>query len=218
MKKPAPLKLLAALAYLTLALWALPTQAAGADLQGLSPDKPLIVDSQSGSLRYLAKVNGKYLHQPTRHASIYGGGKFGDKSVFSAFAKPEDFRQALLSLGLKAGDNMTMENKETTTVRGDELAVSVTWAGAAKAYTLDEVIVDSNGKPLQIRFGGNQGASHHHGTGCLICLDSCPVGITSNAAYTYGAVEKRGEVKFTGNAQVLPPDGALVVVTVGRKK
>ncbi|MBI5522781.1 MAG: hypothetical protein HY910_09145 [Desulfarculus sp.] len=215
MKKSAPLLLLAALACLALAP---PALAAGPDLQGLSPDKPLVVDSQAGSLRYLAKVNGKYLHQPTRHASIYQGGKFGDKSVFSALAKPEDFRQALSSLGLKAGDNMTMDNKETTTVRGDELAVSVTWPGAARAYTLDEVIVDSNGKPIQTRFGGNQGSALQHNTGCLICLDSCPVGIASNATYTYGAVEKRGEVKFTGNAKVLPPDGTLVVITVGLKK
>ncbi|MBI4799498.1 MAG: hypothetical protein HY794_12390 [Desulfarculus sp.] len=218
MKKSAPPLLLAALACLSLALLTVPAWAAAPDLQGLSPEKPLIVDSQAGSLSYLAKVNGKYLHQPTRHASIFEGGKFGGKSVFSALAKPDDFRQALLSLGFKAGDNMTMDNKETTSVQGDELAVSVTWPGAARAYTLDEVIVDSNGKPLLIRFGGNQGAAHQHNTGCLICLDSCPVGIASNAAYTYGAVEKRGEVKFTGNAKVLPPDGTLVVITVSPKK
>ena len=50
-------------------------------------------------------------------------------------------------------------------------------------------------------------------TGCLVCLDSCPVGIVSNATYTYGAVEKRGEVKFKGNASVLPADNTLATVT-----
>lgn len=50
-------------------------------------------------------------------------------------------------------------------------------------------------------------------TGCLTCLDSCPVGIISNAAYTYGAVEERNEVEFTGNADVLPEDGTYVAVT-----
>ena len=31
-------------------------------------------------------------------------------------------------------------------------------------------------------------------TGCLSCLDSCPVGVISNETYTYGAIEKRKEV------------------------
>ena len=44
-------------------------------------------------------------------------------------------------------------------------------------------------------------------------MDSCPVGIISNTTYTYGAVEKRNEVKFTGNADVLPEDGTYVAVT-----
>ena len=47
-------------------------------------------------------------------------------------------------------------------------------------------------------------------TGCLTCLDSCPVGIISNSAYTNGAVENTKEVKFTGNQDVLPEDGTYV--------
>lgn len=45
-----------------------------------------------------------------------------------------------------------------------------------------------------------------------------PVGIISNASYTYGAVEKRHEVEFTGNRNILPPDGSLVVVKVKVQK
>ena len=210
--------LLAAASGLALLLASALAQAAPVELMGLSADKPMALDQPTRTLRYLAKVNGKYLHQPTRHASIWEGGKFGDKAVFTAMVKPDDFRRALLSLGYKPGDNMTMDNKETTAVQGDELAVSVTWAGAAKAYGLDEVILDSNKKPMRIRFGGNQENSLKHNTGCLICLDSCPVGIASNATYTYGAVENRGEVGFVGNAKLLPPDGTLVVITVSPKQ
>ena len=83
----------------------------------------------------------------------------------------------------------------------------------SKAYSFDEVIVDSNGKKLDMRFGGNLTAAEEKKTGCLVCLDSCPVGIVSNATYTYGAVEKRGEVKFKGNASVLPADNTLATVT-----
>jgi len=55
-------------------------------------------------------------------------------------------------------------------------------------------------------------------TGCLVCLDSCPVGIASNAAYTYGAIDRRKEVSFTGNKDLLPPDGTVVVITFKAKK
>ncbi|ELV55835.1 hypothetical protein EC991775_2177 [Escherichia coli 99.1775] len=91
--------------------------------------------------------------------------------------------------------------------------ISVNWQGAAKTYSFDEVIVDSNGKKLDMRFGGNLTAAEEKKTGCLVCLDSCPVGIVSNATYTYGAVEKRGEVKFKGNASVLPANNTLATVT-----
>jgi hypothetical protein len=44
------------------------------------------------------------------------------------------------------------------------------------------------------------------------------VGITSNANYTMGAVEKRSQVIFKGNDKILPPDGSLVVINVRAKK
>jgi ferredoxin len=83
---------------------------------------------------------------------------------------------------------------------------------------MDEAIRDGNGKPLTIRFGGNLATALEMKTGCLMCLDSCPVGITSNATYTYGAIETRKEAALTGNKDVLPPDGTLVVVTFKAKK
>jgi ferredoxin len=113
---------------------------------------------------------------------------------------------------------MTKENAEKTFVQGDLLEVTVAWEGAPKEYALDEVITDSNKKPFQIRFGGNLKNALQFKTGCLLCLDSCPVGITSNANYTMGAVEKRSEVIFKGNDKILPPDGSLVVINVRTKK
>lgn len=180
----------------------------------LTKDNPIKVDVKSKAVTFLASVNGKYFFQPTRHAAIFTGGKFDDKSVFRSYASPKDFYAGLVQIGLTAGENMTVENKETTFVKGDKLDVTVTWAGAKRAYRLDEVIKDSNGKPIVIRFGGNSKNATEKNTGCLICLDSCPIGITSNESYTYGAVEKRGEVKFTGIQSVLPPDGTMVEITV----
>lgn len=185
---------------------------------GLTPDNPLSVDKDKGVVTILAKVNGKYFYQPTRHCVIWEGGKFGDKPVFQSFVTPEQFYNALMAIGAKPGENMTLQNMETTHVQGDKLDVTVTWDGAPKAYTLDEVIKDTNKTPIDIRFGGNLATAKDKNTGCLICLDSCPVGITSNAAYTYGAVEKRKEVEFYGNKDVLPADGTLVTIQLKVKK
>lgn len=185
---------------------------------GLSPEKPLVMAPDSKSFTFYAVVNGKFFFTPTRHAAIFKDGKYGDMSVLKGFLAPKDYHAALLAIGAKPGENMTLQNKETTHVQGDELDVTVSWAGASKDFPLSEVVKDSNGKPIVIRFGGNLPASLDKNTGCLICLDSCPVGISSNATYTYGAVETRHEVGFTGNKDVLPPDGTPVAVTVRVKK
>lgn len=187
-------------------------------VQGLTKENPIKVDKENGTVTFLAAVNGKYTFETTRHAAVFEGGSNGEKSVFKGFVNTQPFYDALVEIGAKAGNNMTLENKEKTNVAGDELEVSVTWNGADKEYKLDEVIKDSNGKPIVIKFGGNIKNACDKKTGCLICLDSCPVGITSNSTYTYGAVEKRKEVGFTGNKDVLPADGTLVAITLKLKK
>lgn len=205
------------LAVAVLALTCFVALEAKAQDMGLTPQKPISINAKEGSVSFLAEVNGKYLVQPTRHGAVFKGGKFGDKSVFTALADPKTFHESLVSAGFKPGNNMTMDNKEKTFVEGEPLDVFVTWKGAKKVYRLDEVIKDSNGKRFAIRFGGNLPKSQELNTGCLICLDSCPVGITSNASYTYGAVETRKEVTFIGNKEILPPDGSQVVITLKRK-
>lgn len=187
-------------------------------VNGLTKANPLKVDKAAGTVSFLATVNGKYFFEPTRHAAVFAGGSNGDKAVFKALAQPEPYYNGLVAIGAKAGNNMTFDNMMKTHVAGDALDVTVTWNGANKEYKLDEVIKDSNNKPIDIRFGGNLKNSQDKKTGCLICLDSCPVGISSNSTYTMGAVEKRNEVKFTGNKAVLPADGSLVEVTVKIKK
>ncbi|MDU1878969.1 MAG: YdjY domain-containing protein, partial [Finegoldia magna] len=105
------------------------------------------------------------------------------------------------------------DNAAETHVEGSKIGATVTWEGAGKDYDINEVIKDSNGKKIDFRFGGNLERAKNKKTGCLTCLDSCPVGIISNTTYTNGAVEKRNEVKFTGNPDVLPEDGTYVAVT-----
>ncbi len=177
---------------------------------GVSLSNPIKVDKEKGTITVLAQVNGKYFNQTTRHGSVEQSGSNGAKSVLTAFAKPEEFYNALVEIGAKAGENMTPANAATTHVEGTPIKMEVTWEGAPKTYDINEIITDSNGKKIDFRFGGNLQRAKDKNTGCLTCLDSCPVGIISNTTYTYGAVENTGEVKFTGNSDVLPEDGTYV--------
>ena len=176
----------------------------------VSLDNPIVVDKEAGTVTVLSQVNGKYLTEGTRHASVFKEGSNGAKSVFTSYGNHEDFYNALVEIGAEPGDNMTPDNAATTHVEGTPIDMKITWDGADKAYDVNEVINDSNGKEIAFKFGGNHDRSIEKHTGCLTCLDSCPVGIISNSAYTYGAVENTKEVEFTGNKDVLPEDGTYV--------
>lgn len=181
-------------------------------------ENPMVVDKEAGTIKILAHVNGKYLETSTRHAVVFDDGNFGGKSIYGTTANQNDFYEALLEIGAEPGNNMTGENATETHVEGDIIDIKVTWEGADKEYDIADTIVDSNGNDIEFHFGGNKDNAKEKHTGCITCLDSCPVGLISNTTYTYGAVEKRGEVKFTGNPDVLPEDGTEVILTYSIRK
>lgn len=180
------------------------------EVGGVSIANPIKVDKEAGTVTVLTQVNGKYFTETTRHASVFKDGSNGAKSVFTAYGNHVDFYNALVEIGAKPGDNMTPDNATTTKVEGTALNLKVTWNGAGKEYDINEVVKDSNGSKIAFKFGGNLERAKAKNTGCLSCLDSCPVGIISNTAYSYGAVEQTKEVKFTGDQKVLPADGTYV--------
>lgn len=180
---------------------------------GLTMDQPIKIDKENKTVTVLATVNGKYFKEGTRHAVVFKEGKFGDKPIFIAQVGPQDFHKALTDIGAVPGENMKAETAEKTQVEGDKLDVTVTWDDTDKDFDINEAIVDSNKKPIDMRFGGNLEAATSKKTGCLACLDSCPVGIVSNHTYPLGSVEKTKEVSFSGNPDVLPEDGTFVAVS-----
>ena len=182
----------------------------GITVTGVSRQKPLLTDHDAKTVTVYTEVNGKYFTTPTRHGLVFKEGSNGDKSVLKAWADQLDFYQALEDIGAVPGDNVTLETKNAV-VEGSELKISVNWEGSSKDYTLDEIIIDESGKGFMPRFGGNKDRSASIQTGCIFCLDTCPVGITSNAAYAQGSFAG-GTAKFFGNQDVLPPDGTPVAV------
>lgn len=183
------------------------------ELFSLSKENNMKVDKEKKKIQIYAIVNGKYFQEPTRHAVISQSGKFHDKSIFRAFTTPSDFYNALIEIGAKPGNNMTMDNATTTTTQGTDLKITISYKDDKTGKNINKAITDSNGKEIKIRFTGNLDNANSKNTGCLTCLDSCVVGITSNASYPYGSVEKVKTVEFKGNPKNIPKDGEPVIIT-----
>ncbi|MBP1933153.1 YdjY domain-containing protein [Ammoniphilus resinae] len=177
----------------------------------VSQEHPLVIDKEAKTIKVYATVNGKYTVEPTRHGLNFSEGKYGDQALFTSFANPTNFHDAMVEIGGTPGNNLTPDTAGQQ-IEGSDVDVTVTWDGAPKEFTMSEVVNDSTGKPIQYKFGGNRERSIEAFTGCLACFDSCPVGITSNSSHMQGEFANK-EVEFRGNKDVLPADGTPVVVT-----
>ena len=197
--------------------------ASGADLSWSAdrttlPDKahPLHVDLQKRQVLLYTEVNQKNWDKPNPHwGVVYRGGKLGDKALLSAYCTPEEFHDALLKIGANPGNNLPADHTNTL-VQGDELSVSVLRPDLNRSLSLADVIFDQTGKGFHIRFGGNLERAAKEKTGCITCLESCPVGITSNAAYPAISSWKRflsPNSLFKVKTEILPAqEGATVIL------
>lgn len=165
-----------------------------------------------------AEVNGKYFTEGTRHGVVFKDGSNGEKAVLRGLASEKDFHAALLEIGAKPGDNLTMADmkkkaSENITVQGAKINAFVKVEGSDKEIPFNDVIKATKGelKPMDLRFGGNIENAKKANTGCILCLDSCAVGITSNASYPVGTTQEK-VTEFNGNKDVLPADGTKVSV------
>lgn len=175
-----------------------------------SKEKVMTVDKNKKEIKMIAQVNGKYFTEPTRHAVVSKNGSNGEKSVLRGLADEKDFYNDLISIGAKPGNNVKKDDmNKGVKVKGSKLNVFITWDGLGKEIPFSNVIKASNSRPADFRFGGNIENAKKFKTGCILCLDSCPVGIVSNAAYAYG---ESNNIKFYGNKDVLPKDGTKVTV------
>lgn len=168
------------------------------------------VDKDKKEITMETEVNAKYFTEPTRHGVVFKDGSNGEKSVLRGLANQLEFHQALVDIGMQPGNNLTMEDmKNSVKVEGDQLDVFVTWEGLGKEIPFADIIKSSDPRPMDIRFGGNLENATDKNTGCVLCLDSCAVGITSNHSYATGESEN---VQFYGDETVLPEDATRVTV------
>ncbi len=177
----------------------------------VSQSNPIVIDKVAKTVKIYTEVNGKYFVEPTRHGIVFKGGSNGSKSILKAWGNQNDFYNALIDIGAKPGNNLKLGSVGVA-VQGDPLDVSLTWAGAGKEIPFGDVILDSTNKPFEVRFGGNQENAKSKNTGCILCLDSCPVGITSNASHPTKDFDNK-IAEFKAKKDVLPADGTAVIAT-----
>ncbi|MEI0580255.1 YdjY domain-containing protein [Brachyspira pilosicoli] len=176
--------------------------------------EPVIIDADKKEIIIEAIVNGKYFNSPSRHHGIvFEGGKYGDRAVLIGLSDEREVYQALIDIGAIAGDNLKLEEytKVSKNVDGQKLDVFVTWDGLGKEIPFAEIIKSDDVRDMDIRFGGNFEAAKENRTGCILCLDSCPIAITSDAAYATAELDSKKIDKFIRD-DVLPKDGEKVSV------
>lgn len=172
-----------------------------------TPQKPLWVDKEERRVLLYTELNRKYLSVTNPHWGIVSmQGKLADKAIFKAYASPADFYNALVGIGAHPGNNLNLESRGEK-VAGDRLVVSATWPGLGKELPLSKIVSDSTGRGFDIRFGGNLERAAQEKTGCILCLESCPISITSNAVYPAIGPVKRlfsPNSQFKGRSDILP--------------
>ena len=178
-------------------------------------DNPLIVDKEGKRVLIYTEMNEKSLRETNPHwGVVFKDGKYGDKAILKAYANHLAFHDALLQIGAKPGNNLTKDALDVP-VEGDLLELTATWPGLGKELKAGDIFYDETGKGYEIRFGGNQKAAEANNTGCITCLESCWISITSNAKYPNISSAKRSATpnsRFKGKEDVLPGGDKPVIL------
>ena len=166
------------------------------EAQEPTADNPMIVDEANKQIKVYAEVNDKFKNESTMHAIVAKSGKNNEQSMFVSYSNQNDLYDALEKIGAKPGNNVTMDNMGKEAVKGDKIDISFKFQGSDNELGINDVIKEP---------------AKDMNTGCMTCLQSCPLGITSNASQLIGADEKDG-VKYT-LADSVPADKTPVIIT-----
>lgn len=176
---------------------------------------PILVDTVGKRVLIYTEVNEMNVHQPNVHwGVVFKDGKFQDRAILKSFASHLAFHDGIEKIGGKPGNSLTKDTIGKH-VEGDELEVTALLPGAAKELKLGDIFVDLAGKDFKIKFGGNRSASEAQNTGCITCLESCWIAVSSNTSYPQTGSIKRflnPNSKFKGNPGNLPGEGKPVVL------
>jgi hypothetical protein len=194
---------------------------------GPAPAEGIQIDAEARSISFSATLQSEAFRRSLPpdhqyHALVHAGGSASGKALFVTPAADSTVARVLRQLGAEDGGGVPMSAwnlrwlplvpQPAIRVSGSRIEVRVSWEGAPRSYTLDELLDDPGERGVDMRFGGNEVHAHEWDSGCILCLFSCPGGVASNAAYTIRD-HQRSETSFTPGA-LLPPDGTRVRITL----
>jgi hypothetical protein len=172
----------------------------GNEFKGLDEKHPLQIDKGKAEVRILADLQplaffgSRLFGTPNYHAVVWKGGAAANEALLAAYTDDNSFYDAMISIGAVPGNNLTMaawndrkDKKSTapdTRVKGTGVRVFVWWPDLPSPLPLQDLFLNSGGRGIDMRFGGNQALIPEWHSGCIACLYSCPGGKVSNHAYT----------------------------------
>lgn len=176
-------------------------------------------------VEFTAAVNAKPFDEgwlmPGYHAIVWKGGRAAHHALFQADVTDRQVLEALLSLGAKPGNNLSMEawderrnphhRAPDTVIAGPPVAILLRLPGRKNLLPLASVLDDSAGRGLEMRFGGNEKNIPEWKSGCIVCLYSCPGSKVGNARYTVRDYA-RDVTRFRVRKGALPEDGTRIGV------
>jgi len=161
------------------------------------------VDTFNGSFIMTGSINNVNFENVsmygTHHGIVYKGGGLQYYGLLQSDMAPFPFQELLTYLGASPEGNMadgiyygTDEDYASKFTNGQRIDFEVTWPGASKYYTLDELYEEkaSAFQPanppfvavgIEPRIGGTRESNINWNPGCIFCFYSCVCGITSNA-------------------------------------
>ena len=188
-----------------------------------SPLYDVEIDKAAGTVTISAKVNGKYFSRSTRHLMVDQYGFNKGTAMLTSYCIPDDLYNGLVRAGgvswsksagkkLKNGEKNTVKNAEHK--KFSRLDISIGRGGVS--HSLDECLTTvkggSNAPKISMIFAGNPGAAAKTPSGCMVCMDSCYIGMAANNAYGMCVIDKCKPCLYA-RPDVLPPDGTVVKVT-----
>ena len=181
------------------------------------------VDTAKKTVTIKAKVNSTYFMKSTRHLMVDKNGFNKGLALFSSYCSPKDLYNGLIKAGgvswsssadktLKNGQKISKSNAENKNY--STVDVKVSWG--SETHDLSEILTTKRGgktpPQLNMVISGNPKAAAKTPSGCMVCLDSCYIGIVSNSMYGLCDVDN-GNPTIYGRSDVLPDDGTVVTFT-----
>ena len=155
------------------------------------------------------------------HLVVWGGGHARDHALFVSSVDDAQVVDALESLGAVPGDALSIDTWEKRydtdaaapdrTIEGPRIKIELLVPGYERPLALNEILVDTGDRGVDMRFGGHRANIAAWHSGCVVCLYSCPGSKVGNAHYTVRDFVTGGP-HYTVRSGVLPADGTEIAV------